>query len=174
MPDPEVAVAERSVRHVAIGTGRPYDAFRVEYETAVPSFDRLEAIGVVVSGAGWSAIESLSRNTAVHGFVNFFTFDPSPVMRLNGSTRRAVTYLAGNIVEAEQGFRIDPACFLYLPLRVIISEDPGGNAVLGIDVPADLLAIFGEQIAAVGRQFTGAFSKLLARLGLPVPPELIG
>jgi hypothetical protein len=174
MPDPQVTITPRTVRHVAIATGRPYETFRAEYETAVPPFDRLEAIGVVASGAGWPAIESLSRNTAVYGFVNFFTFDPSSVMKLNGNTRRGVTCLTGNIIEAEKGFRVDPACFLYLPLRVIISESPEGNAVLGIDVPADLLDPFGEQIGAVGRQFTLAFAKLVARLGLPFPSELSG
>jgi hypothetical protein len=33
-------------------------------------------------------------------FVNFFVFDPSPVIHLNGSTGNAVTYLNGNIVQA--------------------------------------------------------------------------
>lgn len=93
-----ITITPRTVRHIEIATGRPYEKFREEYETAVPAFDRLEAIGVVTSGAGWAGIESLSRNTAVHGLVSFFTFDPSPVMRLNGSTRSGVTYLSGNIV----------------------------------------------------------------------------
>jgi hypothetical protein len=173
MNDAQTTITQRTVRHVAIATGRPYETFRAEYETAVPAFDRLEAIGVVNSGAGWSAIEGLSRNTAVHGFVNFFTFDPSPVMKLHGNIRRGVTYLTGNIVEAERGFGTDPACFLYLPLRVIITESPDGNAVLSLDVPADLFGVFdSEELAAVGRQFTLAFGKLVAHLGLPVPAEL--
>lgn len=173
MTDAQATITPRTVRHVAIATGRPYETFRAEYETAVPAFDRLEAIGVVNSGAGWPAIEGLSRNTAVHGFVNFFTFDPSPVMKLHGNTRRGVTYLTGNIVEAERGFGADPACFLYLPLRVIITEGRDGNAVLSLDVPADLFAVFdGEELAAVGHQFTLAFGKLVAHLGLSVPEEL--
>ena len=137
-----ITVTPRTVRHIAIATGRRYEQFRAEYEAAVPAFDRLEAIGVVKSGAGWTAIEGLSRNTATHGFVSFFTFDPSPVMKLNGSTRRGVTYLSGNIVKAEKGFRADPACFLYLPLRVAITEASDGTAVLGLDVPADLFDVF--------------------------------
>jgi hypothetical protein len=64
MPDQHVTVTPRTVRHVAIATGLPYEEFRAEYETAVPAFDRLEAIGEVASGAGWPAIESPSRNTA--------------------------------------------------------------------------------------------------------------
>jgi hypothetical protein len=93
MTDARATIAPRTIWHVAIATGRPYETFRAQYETAVSAFDRLEAIGVVNSGAGWPAIEGLSRNTAVHGFVNFFTFDPSPVMKLHGNTRRGVTYL---------------------------------------------------------------------------------
>ena len=168
-----ITVTPRTVRHVSIATGRPYEQFRAEYETAVPAFDRLEAIGVVTSGAGWAGIEALSRNTAGNGLVSFFTFDPSPVMRLNGSTRRGVTYLSGNIVEAEKGFRVDPACFLYLPLRVIISEASDGSAVLGVDVPADLLGAFsGPELTEVGATFTRALTALLRHLGLQVPAEI--
>src|SRR5262245_49899938 len=170
-----ITITPRTVRHVEIATGRPYEKFREEYEAAVPAFDRLEAIGVVTSGAGWAGIENLSRNTAVHGLVSFFTFDPSPVMRLNGSTRRGVTYLSGNIVEAEKGFRVDPACFLYLPLRVIIAEASDGTAVLGVDVPNDLFGVFpGSEMADVGAVFTRTFGLLLQHLGLPVPQELGG
>jgi hypothetical protein len=170
-----ITVTPRTVRHIAIATGRPYEEFRAEYEAAVPAFDRMEAIGVVKSGAGWATIESLSRNTATCGLVSFFTFDPSPVMKLNGSTRRGVTYLSGNIVDAEKGFRVDPACFLYLPLRVIISEASDGTAMLGVDVPDDLFDVFpGPEMANVGGDFTRTFGKLLQHLGLPVPRELGG
>jgi hypothetical protein len=170
-----ITVTPRTVRHIAIATGRRYEQFRAEYEAAVPAFDRLEAIGVVRSGAGWAAIEGLSRNTATYGFVSFFTFDPSPVMKLNGSTRRGVTYLSGNIVEAEKGFRADPACFLYLPLRVVITEASDGTAVLGLDVPADLFDVFHRpELAEVGAEFTRTFVQLLRHLGLPVPREITG
>jgi hypothetical protein len=139
----------------------------------VPAFDRLEAIGVVKSGAGWAGIESLSRNTAGRGLVSFFTFDPSPVMKLNGSIRRGVTYLSGNIIDAEKGFRADPACFLYLPVRVVISEASDGTAVLGLDAPADLFEVFpGPELAEVGAAFTRTLEQLLRHLGLPVPREI--
>jgi len=170
-----ITVTPRTVRHIAIATGRPYEQFRAEYEAAVPAFDRLEAIGVVRSGAGWAAIEGLSRNTAAHGLVSFFTFDPSPVMKLNGSTRRGVTYLSGNIIEAEKGFRVDPSCFLYLPLRLVITEASDGTAMLGVDLPADLFSVFpGPELAEVGAEFTRTLGHLLGHLGLPAPREIAG
>lgn len=139
----------------------------------MPPFDRLEAVGAVLSGAGWDAIRALSEATAIHGFVNFFAFDPSPVMKVNGNTGRAVTYLTGNILMAEHGFRRDPACFLYLPVRVVIAEGPDGHAVLSLDLPADLFAAFGDPgLDEVAAEFGGSFTGLLEYLPVPVPPEL--
>ncbi|HEX6518549.1 MAG TPA: hypothetical protein VF070_00835 [Streptosporangiaceae bacterium] len=168
-----ITVIPRTVRHIAIATGRPYEQFRAEYEAVVPPFDRLEAIGAVNSGVGWVGIENLSRNTAINGLVSFFTFDPSPVMKLNGAVRRGVTYLSGNIIDAEKGFRVDPGSFLYLPLRVVISEAADGTAVLGVDLPADLFEVFpGPELAAVAAQFTRTLVRVLQQLGLPVPCEI--
>jgi hypothetical protein len=170
----QALVRARTVHHIRIDSGRPYTQFRNDYETVVPSFDRLEAIGVVKSNAGWTAIESLSDATATHGLVNFFTFDPSPVMKLHGNTGHAVTYLAGNIVKAERGFRIDPATFLYLPLRIVIAEGPAGNGQISFDHPADLFAVYGNpELDPVGSEFTATLAGVLTLLGLEVPPELV-
>jgi uncharacterized protein (DUF302 family) len=163
-------IVARSVRHVKMHTGIPYDEFRTRYEAAVPHFDRLEAIGVVISGSGWEAIQRLSAATALHGFVNFFSFDPSPVMKLNGNSGRGVTYLAGNIVEAERGFRVDPSCFLYIPLRVVIAENETGDALLSFDHPSDLFGVFGDsELDVVGSGFSLLWAKLLENLALPIP-----
>jgi hypothetical protein len=107
----DIQIVTRPVRQITIDTGRPWAELRQAYEREVPSFDRLEAIGVILSDSGWGAIRRLSDATAVNGFVNFFTFDPTPVMRLNGSVGSGVTYLTGNIVKAEPGFRAQPASF---------------------------------------------------------------
>ena len=56
-------------------------------------------------------------------------------MKLNGSTRLGVTYLAANIVRAERGFRVDPACFLHIPLRIMIAETEHGTGQISFDVP---------------------------------------
>jgi uncharacterized protein (DUF302 family) len=170
----DVHVVARPVRQITITTGRPWSEFRRDYECAVPHFDRLEAIGVVLSGSGWDAIRGLSAATAVNGLVNFFIFDPSPVMHLNGSTGSAVTYLTGNIVKAEPGFRQLPGCFLYVPLRVVIAADQDGEAQLTIDHPADLFSAYGDSVLdRVAEEFCRTFAALLSHLEVSVPPELI-
>jgi hypothetical protein len=168
-----VTIRPRVVRHISIDSGQPYDDFRAAYETAVPAFDRLEAVGVVRSGAGWSGITALSDATAGNGLVNIFTFDPSPLMRLNGNARQGVTYLAANIVRAERGFRADPASFLYIPLRIMISETEQGTGQISFDVPGDLMAVFGRpELDAVGTGASQTLAGLLKHLGVLVPAEL--
>jgi hypothetical protein len=170
-----ITIRPRIVRHVSIDSGQPYADFRAAYEAAVPAFDRLEAVGVVRSGAGWSGITALSDATAGKGLVNIFTFDPSPLMKLNGSTRSGVTYLAANIVRAERGFRVDPACFLYIPLRIMIAETGHGTGQISFDLPADLMAVFGHPgLDEVGAGAGKTLAGLLTHLGVPVPAELHG
>jgi len=169
-----ISTATRPVRQITINTGRPWAEFRAAYEEAVPQFDRLEAIGVVRSGGGWEGITRLSESTATHGFVNFFVFDPSPVMALHGNAGKAVTYLTGNILKAEAGFAALPHCFLYLPLRVVIAAKEGDQAELSFDNPADLFAAYATpELAAVGRDFAHTLAGLLDHLGLSVPGELL-
>jgi uncharacterized protein (DUF302 family) len=163
-----VQVSTREVRHIAVDTGRPWDEFKAAYEEIVPHFDRLEAIGVVLSQSGWEAIKRLSAATATNGLVNFFTFDPSPVMALNGHKGKGVTYLAGNIVKAEVGFATDPSCFLYIPLRIVISTTgPDTSAVLSFDHPRDLFAGFAAGLEAVTADFLETLASVLELLGVP-------
>jgi hypothetical protein len=169
-----ISTVTRPVRQITIKTGRPWAEFRAAYEEAVPQFDRLEAIGVVLSGGGWEGITRLSEATATNGFANFFVFDPSPVMALHGNAGKAVTYLTGNILKAEAGFSALPHCFLYVPLRIVIAAKDGDDAEMSFDHPADLFAAYSTpELAAVGRDFAQTLAALLDHLGLSVPTELL-
>jgi hypothetical protein len=170
-----ITIRPRIVRHVSIDSGQPYAEFRAAYEKAVPAFDRLEAVGVVRSGAGWGGVVALSDATAGNGLVNVFTFDPSPLMKLNGSTRQGVTYLAANIIRAERAFRTDPDSFLYIPLRIMISESEQATGQISFDLPADLMAVFGQPgLDEAGAGADRTLAALLEQLGVPVPAELYG
>jgi hypothetical protein len=166
----DVQIVTRPVRQITINTGRRWAEFRGDYERAVPSFDRLEAIKVVHSNAGRNAIERLPE---ANGFVNFFMFDPGPVTHLNGRAGNAVTYMTGNIVKAEPGFRQRPGCLLYIPLRVVISAGHDEQAQLAIDHPADLFAAYGDPtLDRVAAEACMDFARLLEQLGAPVPSVL--
>ena len=94
-------------------------------------------------------------------------------MKLRGNTGHAVTYLAGNIVKAEGGFRIAPATFLYVPLRIVIAETAAGTGEMSFDHPADLFAVYGNpELDPVSQQFTATLAGVLSLLGLDVPPQL--
>jgi uncharacterized protein (DUF302 family) len=168
-----IQIVTRPVRQITIKTGRPWAEFRAEYEKAVPAFDRMEAIGAVLSNSGWEAINRLSEATATNGLVSFYAFDPSPVMAVNGNTGHTVTYLSGNIVEAEPGFRQHPGCFVYIPLRVVIYAAEDGEARLTIDHPADLFAAYADPaLDRVAEKFAATFAAILRQLDVPVPTAL--
>jgi uncharacterized protein (DUF302 family) len=169
-----IQIVTRPVRQITINTGRPWAEFRADYERRVPAFDRMEAIGTVLSGSGWEAIQRLSTATATNGLVSFYAFDPSPVMAVNGNTGHTVTYLSGNIVEAEPGFRQNPGCFVYIPLRVVIFADAGGVAMLTIDHPADLFAAYADSVLdGIASKFATTFAEILRQLDVPVPSALL-
>jgi uncharacterized protein (DUF302 family) len=95
-------------------------------------------------------------------------------MRLNGNHRRAVTYMSGNIVKAEKGFSINPACIIYLPLRVVIAECDEDNSELTIDWPSDLISAFTDNgMKDIGQEFNQTIADLFEHLALPVPVPLL-
>ncbi len=94
-------------------------------------------------------------------------------MKLNGHTRRAVTYLMGSHIVAETMYGRDPGVMLYAPLRALIYEDLNGKVHFSIDQPSTRFASFGnDDIAATGKPLDKKLAGLLAHLDLPVPEEL--
>jgi len=169
----DVQIVTRPVRQITINTGRRWAEFRGDYERLVPSFEHLEAIRVVLGDSGWDAIERLSEAMVTNGFVNFFIFEPSQVMHLDGSAGNAVTYMTGNIVKAEPGLRERPGCLIYIPLRVVIAAGRDTEAQLTIDHPADLFAAYGDPaLDHVAAEICMDFADLLGQLGAPVPSVL--
>jgi hypothetical protein len=125
-----ITIRPRSVRQVSIDSGQPYASFRAAYETAVPVFDRLEAAGVVRSGAGWSGITALSDATAGSSLVISSPSIPAP-------------------------------------------ETEHGTWQISSDLPADLMAVFGQSVLDdVGTGAGKTLAGLLTHLGLSVPAEL--
>jgi hypothetical protein len=161
------AVPDRVTRLV-IDVNSSFDEFKSRYEQAVPAFSLDKIAGL----ADWNAVVARTAELAPNGFLLYGKVDVA-VMRLNGHTRRAVTYLMGNHVVAETMYGKDPGVMLYAPLRTLIYEGVNGKVHFSIDQPSTRFSSFGnDHIAATGKQLDQKLAELLAHLGLPVPGQL--
>jgi len=160
------------VNRLVIDTKDTFDDVRQGYETLVPTIDFAELADMIATG-DLTQVQQYTADNAPHSFINFWTLDPMPIMRLSGHQRRAITYLMGNNVIAETMFRHDPGIILYAPLRTAIYEDTLGRVYLSIDQPSTKFASFGDsRIAEVGTQLDAKVADLLRLMSLPIPPEL--
>jgi hypothetical protein len=161
------------VNRFVIDSQDTFDDLRQRYESLVPTIDFAELTEMIATG-DLARVQQYTADQAPHSFVNFWTLDPMPMMRLAGNQQRAITYLMGNNVIAETMFRHDPGIILYAPLRTAIYEDIHGRARLSIDQPSSKFASFGDtRIASVGAQLDAKLAKLLRLMSLQVPPELV-
>jgi Domain of unknown function DUF302 len=161
------------VNRLVIDTEETFDEVRQRYESLVPTIDFAELVEVIGTG-DLARVQQYTAEHAPNSFVNFWTLDPMPMMRLAGNQRRAITYMMGNNVIAETMFRHDPGIILYAPLRTAIYEAVSGGVQFSIDQPSSKFASFGDtRIAEVGAQLDAKVAELLRLMSLPVPPELI-
>ena len=155
------------VTRLVIDVDSTYDEFKSRYERAVPAFSPDKIAGL----PDWNAVVARTAEIAPHGFLLYGKVDVSPVMKLNGHTQRAVTYLMGNHTVAETMYGKDPGVMLYAPLRTLIYEDLEGKVHFSIDQPSTRFSSFGnDDIAATGKRLDAKLAGLLAELHLPVPP----
>jgi hypothetical protein len=160
------------VNRIDIDTDDTFDELQQRYETLVPTIDFAELTDLIEAG-DLSRVQQYTAARAPHSFVNFWTFDPTPMMRLVGHRTRAITYMMGNNVIVETMFRHDPGVMLYAPLRTAIYQDTAGRVHFGIDQPSSKFAAFGDaRIAEVGLQLDAKLAALLRLMDLLVPEEL--
>src|SRR5262249_24183290 len=149
-----------------------FDGLRQRFESLVPTIDFAELTEEILSG-DLGRVQRYTAEHAPNSLVNFWTFDPTPMMQLLGHSTRAITYMMGNNVIAETMYRHDPGVMLYAPLRTEIYETTDGTVHLSIDQPSSKFGSFGDpRIAEVGEQLDAKLAALLRLLGVPVPAEL--
>lgn len=167
---PGYATVANRVTRLVIDVDSSYDEFRARYEQAVPAFSPDKITGL----PDWSAVVARTAEIAPHGFLIYGKVDATPVMKLNGHSERAVTYLMGNHAVAETMFGKDPGVMLYAPLRTVLYEDGAGKAHFAIDQPSTRFSSFGnDDIAATGKSLDEKLAGLLRYLDLPVPGGLV-
>jgi hypothetical protein len=149
-----------------------FDKIRRKYESLVPTISFAELTDVIESG-DLARVKQYTAAHAPNSFVNFWTFDPTPMMQLVGHRTRAITYMMGNNVIVETMFRHNAGVMQYAPLRTAIYEDTAGRVHFGIDQPSSKFSSFGDpRISEVGLQLDVKLAALLHLLKLPVPDEL--
>ena len=160
------------VNRFVIDTDDTFDDLRQRFESLVPTIDFAEFTEVIESRE-LARVQRYTAEHAPHSFVNFWTFDPTPMMALAGGRTRAITYMMGNNVIAETMYRHHPGVMLYAPLRTVIYEDTDGAVHLSIDQPSSRFASFGDpRITEVAAQLDAKLATLLRLLGVAVPVEL--
>jgi hypothetical protein len=160
------------VNRLVIDTGDQFDDVRQRYEALVPTIDFAE-LTILIEAGDLARVQQYTAEHAPHSFVNFWTFDPTPMMNLVGHRTQAITYMMGNNVTVETMFRHDPGVMLYAPMRTVIYEDAAGRVHLSVDQPSSRFASFGDpRITEVGLQLDLKLAALLQQLGVPVPDEL--
>ena len=160
------------VNRFVVDTGDTFENVQMKFESLVPTID-FDKLTELIEAGDLSRVQRFTAEQAPHSFVNFWTFDPTPMMRLVGHRTRAITYMMGNNVIVETMFRHDPGVMLYAPLRVAIYQDANGHVYLSVDQPSTKFNSFGEsRIAEVGATLDAKLAALLQLMRLPVPPAL--
>lgn len=174
LPSPElVRTIVHEVHRLEVATGAGFGDFRERYERAVPVLDAGRFGELVRSGASWDAVLRSAEENAPHGFIRYWEFDATPVMRLAGDRAKAVEYLMGNHTIAQRMYTHNPAVMLHAPLRAVIYTDRAGTTWFAVDQPSTEFAGFGDpRIAGVGKELDRRLADLLGYLGTPVPTAL--
>src|SRR6478735_9081586 len=164
---------QHTVTRLDITTGMPFDTFRDAFETAAPVFDSGAVADLTARGGSWDDVRAVVAANAPHGLMIFSSIDAAPLMAAAGHGTRAVEYLLGNHVIAEQMSRHSPLALLYAPLRILIHGDEADEAVFSLDQPSTLFGSLGDpRISAVGRELDGKVSNLLTNASAASTPMI--
>lgn len=169
---PKSHTVPHTVNRLAIDAPATFEDLRSRYESLVPDID-IATLRTAIEARDLDAVIRYTAECTPHSFARFWTFDPTPMMRMVGNRTEVITYMMGNNVIAETMFRHDPAIMLYAPLRTAIYQGPSGTTYLSIDQPSTRFASFGHPaITKVGMQLDMKLAELLRLLDLAVPVEL--
>jgi hypothetical protein len=170
---PDVVDVGHEVHRLAVDVGTTFGDFRRRYEQAVPALDTHVLERLEKENADWDAVLRATRENAPYGFIIYWTFDTTSLMRLAGDTWRCVQYLMGNHTIAQRMFHHDPGVMLYAPLRTMIYEDARGTTWFAADQPSTKFASFDDpDITEVGLELDRKLAALIEHLGVPAPARL--
>lgn len=141
-------------RRISLGSAAPFDAVVARFETAFPPIDPAEIDARVAQGDGEALRAFFEARAPGLSFNAFQMLDQGGAMTLLGTNLKSRYYLVGNALIAQRMFALEPATGLCAPVRVVVTEVPGGGTRIDYDQP------------------TSIFSQFPTLAGSPVPPLL--
>ncbi|GIT79587.1 hypothetical protein LLS1_12560 [Leifsonia sp. LS1] len=159
-----------SVNRIELEAEAPFVALRAALEREVPALDEKRVASLLRAGASWA--ELTREVSGPSGLLRFWSYDPTPVMRVGGADLPAAGYALGDYVTAARMFRHDPGTALYAPARLELHAR-GSRTVLAFDQPSSALRTFGNnKITQAAFELDRLLGDLLEDLGLPRPSVL--
>ena len=147
-----------SVTHVRMTSDRPFADVQAAFEQRLGRFEP-DVYQPLAEGGDPSAVRArIEAMAGSSGFMLFSTSEHGRLLRLVGQQRKAVQYVIGNPLFADEMTRHAIGAGLYAPLRVLIHEADDGKTCIEYDRPSSLFGQFGED--QVDRMATSLDQKL--------------
>jgi hypothetical protein len=136
-----------SVEHRIIRCGHSFERVHDALVRAVPALD--PALATMLARGETEKVEAARRD--LPKLWMFSMRDHGALAAADGRKSKAMQYEIGNPLTAERMTRYRLAAGLYAPLRIVLYEDEGGQAVFEYDLPSSFFGQFGDdRVAAVG------------------------
>ena len=144
----DTATVPRSIviDHVVIASNQPYDKVLEGLQSRMGSEEGWQETeqrirDLTAAQAPWEQAEkTIQRQLGTSDFTIFKTVEHTSLHRLAGKISRAIQYMAGNPLLANQMSRLVPEVALYAPLHFVVYEDDAGKTFVAYDNFATLLA----------------------------------
>ena len=158
-----------TIEHVVIASNQPYEKVLEALESRLGSEEgwrkteqRIQALAA--AQAPWEqAAETIERQLGTSDFTIFKTVEHTSLHSIAGKTSRAIQYVAGNPLLANQMSRLLPEVALYAPLHFVVYEDEAGKTFVAYDNFVSLLAQYQrEEITQVAQVVEQKLEALLA------------
>jgi hypothetical protein len=136
-------------------------SFELVHDALIASVPALEPkLAEMLARGEKEKVESARRNLPKLWL--FSMRDHGSLTAADGLKSKAMQYEIGNPLTAERMTRYRLAAGLYAPLRVVLYEDEGGQAIFEYDLPSSVFGQFNdERVTSVGFELDGDLDSVL-------------
>ena len=146
------------IEHRILRCSRSFDLVHAALVASVPTLD--PQLAEMLAQGEREKVEAARRNLPKLWI--FSIRDHGSLTAADGLKSKAIQYEIGNPLTAERMTRYRLAAVLYAPLRIILYEDEGGQAIFEYDLPSCVFGQFNdERITSVGFELDADLESVL-------------